>query len=318
MKKTICLILALLFLFSLSACKKEQTAEPEKTAAETSAETPTDTPDNAPIGATENTPSLTPTAIDDVIYDAQGVTITYLGWDDGEDAGFLFDTYEKYWMLIQNHTDKTILFQLCKTSANGYMADLELYLKDRESEADFEFLLEAGDSIHAGLFTYNIHADVAEMDGYSDLTFALRAVDPETEDPYFITDDITIRVDTAQQIYNEDGHLVYDKNNFKIVVKGPDPESDDHLIVYFYNGMDQDVYVETGESIINGQEELMFLQNEIAAGKHSLMCLRPSVDSELDTIHDVKMSFEVYELDYEQDSTPDEPMFVTDTFSLTF
>ena len=114
MKNIFAILMALCMIFGLVACGggTSDPIQPDEVIVDTSNDV---TPDD-----TVETPAITDPTIDQVLYDADGITIVCKGFVPGSEDGW-DDPKVKF--LITNDTDKNITVQVRDVSVNGFMID---------------------------------------------------------------------------------------------------------------------------------------------------------------------------------------------------
>ena len=110
-----------------------------------------------------------------VVYDQNGVKITYKGFEDSWDGGINVK------FLIENNTTKTILVQNRETSVNGFMVDANLSNE-----------ITAGKKVNASLSLWKSDLDDNRISSVDDLETVFIVMDNDTWDILFFTDTITI------------------------------------------------------------------------------------------------------------------------------
>jgi predicted small lipoprotein YifL len=114
MKKIFAILMALCMIFGLVACGggTSDPIQPDEVIVDTSTNDTVETPATDPV---VNDPT-----IDQVLYDADGITIVCKGFVPGSEDGW-DDPKVKF--LITNDTDKNITVQVRDVSVNGFMID---------------------------------------------------------------------------------------------------------------------------------------------------------------------------------------------------
>lgn len=113
MKKIFAILMALCMIFGLVACGgTSDSIQPDEVIVDTS--------DDVASNDTVETPAVKDPTIDQVLYDANGITIVCKGFVPGSEDGW-DDPKVKF--LITNDTDKNITVQVRDVSVNGFMID---------------------------------------------------------------------------------------------------------------------------------------------------------------------------------------------------
>lgn len=114
MKNIFAILMALCMIFGLVACGGG-TSDPIQLD-----EVIVDTSNDVTSDDTVETPAITDPTIDQVLYDADGITIVCKGFVPGSEDGW---DNPKVKFLITNDTDKNITVQVRDVSVNGFMID---------------------------------------------------------------------------------------------------------------------------------------------------------------------------------------------------
>lgn len=274
MKRTLCLILAIIMTAALVACGEPAPAPTEQTAAATAAPvTAPATPDTAPTVAPteENIRGMDLAAFirafdrkaqieEQVVYDADGVTLTAvrLRYDPILGAAIRIKA--------SNASSRSLLVQAETCAVNGYMM-----------ANDFSLSLAAGKTAEGELLIPYASLALAGADVIRSIEFSPVLMDPDSYkelrscDPVLM---LTTAVDADQPYqptYDEAGQKVYDDGNIRIVLKGIDRgrQISDYpaLIVYMFNGTDRAITVQVDSLLVNGYEMTAVMTATVMPGK---------------------------------------------------
>lgn len=308
MKRTLILILAAFMLMAAAGCSRsdemkppqsvetvtnaptQNDAEPTKAAEPDARET--EAPDEpveteAPDEPTE-APSGKVTVEEQVLVDEKDVKITLKTLDNSSWFG------PELKILIENNSDKNLLFSIENACVNGYMNNASLYASvSAGKKANEEISLSQTDIEACGITT------IACVEVCFDIS-------DEEYDDYLNTDLITIKTSADEgydYTFNDSGEVAYDEGGVKIVVKGL---ADNNLfgagvVFYIENNSDTDVLITSDNVSVNGFMVDDLLYCTVLAGRHavdtSTLMSSDIEENGIETIEEIEMIFQISEAD---------------------
>lgn len=223
-----------------------------------------------------------------ILYDAEGVTITAKSLEEGGIFG------PEIQLLIENNSEQDICVQIRNGSVNGYMVDYQM-------SAD----VPAGKKVNDGISLMQTDLDDAQIEEISALEFSFHIFDSESWDTLVDTEMIELITSESEyeQVYDDSGDVIYDENQVKIISKGL---SDDGLFgpeikLYIENNREEPITVQARDVSIDGFMVDPLLSEELMPGKKSLTEMT-FMDSELEengilSILSVESTFHIFNTD---------------------
>ena len=191
MKKIICIILAIVMACGLIGCGGNN-----------------DEIASAPNATSAPTPLTAETSIQEtVIVDNDILTITAKSFSI--DASIFGPSIK---LLIENHSDKTIVVQALNASVNGFMID-----------TTFSSTIDPGKKSYDNLTFNSTDLKDANITTLNDIEFVIYAFDNDTWDNVFTSDIINIQTSSINEIesnYNSDGDEIFNNDSVKIIYQG--------------------------------------------------------------------------------------------------
>lgn len=283
MKRILSLVIALLMLLSMAGCGGEADAnlkEPADVSVQEPADTkPEETERPAEVAITET-----------VLVDEAGVKITAKSFDADEVFGPALK------ILIENNSSVDLTVQTRNASVNGYMVETMLSADVvNGKKANDEIVFMASDLEACGIETV------------ADLEFAFHIFTTEDWEDYLDTAPIQLKTtaaETYEYTFDDSGHLAYEGNDVKIVVKGlsaADSIFGPSIVVYIENNGDRAVTVQARDVSVNGFMVEPIFSSDVMAGKHAVDTITfmstELEDNEITAIENVELSFTIF--DYE-------------------
>lgn len=240
-----------------------------------------------------NEPSDAPTGEatieETVVYDDNGLKITAKSLDmDG-----LFGPEIKF--LIENESGKALTVQSRNVSVNDYMVDTIMSADIADGKKANEDLTITSSSLKNSGIT-----QIADIE----LSFHIF----ESNDWLKSYDSDMIKISTSiageyEYSFNEEGTVLFDENNIKIVSKGVNEDAflGKEILLYIANNTDESITVQVRDVSINGCMMNAIFSCELNPGKHAVDGIT-FLDSELEensieTIENVELSFNVFNSD---------------------
>lgn len=228
------------------------------------------------------------TIAETILVDEDGITITAKSLEtDG-----LFGPQIK--LLIENNSGKDLCFQCRNTSINGYMIDgIMSTTVANEKKANASLTFSESD------------LELCEIKQIADVELNFYIFDANDWEKYLETDAIQIRTsiaDTFEYLYNENGHLVYEGNDLKIIIKGLLENTSifgPEVVVYIENNSDKDLIVQVRNVSINNFMVTSSFSSNVIKRKRIIDTIT-FFDSELEenditTIENIELYFKVFD-----------------------
>lgn len=296
MKKIICIILAIVMTCGFIGCggSGEIASSPNATMIATSEPT------------AEPTPLVPETAIEEqVIVDNDILTITAKSF--AIDASIFGPSIK---LLIENHSDKTIIVQSRDASVNGYMID-----------TTFSSTIDPGKKSYDNLVFDSTDLKNANITTLADIEFVIYAFDNDTWDNVFTSDVINIQTSSADGFeftYDDSGTEIFNNESVKIVYQGmrDDPFWGFDMMFYIENNGEKSIVVQVESASINGFMIDPIMSPTICANKRivdDLTILQSDLeDNEITTLETAEISFKVI------DGDTWNTLYTTEPFTIEF
>lgn len=276
MKKTISLLLALLFAVSAAACGGSGNGElvlPN---------TGADIPQNPTQAPTEIT--VEPT----VLLEQDGLKIQVKEFV----ADALFGPELK--ILIENDTDKDLTVQCRNSSVNGYMVETMISAE-----------VAAGKKANDAITFMEADLEASGIETIADMEFSFHIFTTEDWDTYLDSDLVQVKTSAAatySYTYDHPGTQVYNEHGVKLIAKGLNSEDSlfgPGLVMYIHNTGDKAVTVQARNTSVNGfMVETLFSQ-EVMPGKHAvseITFLEADLEeNDITQIQDLELSFHIFD-----------------------
>ena len=268
MKKIICIILIIVIACGLIGCGSGN----DKIA-------------SAPNATNAPTPLTTETSIQEtVIVDNNILTITAKSFS--ADASIFGPSIK---LLIENHSDKTIVVQALNASVNGFMID-----------TTFSSTIDPGKKSYDNLTFNSTDLKDANITTLNDIEFVIYAFDNDTWDSVFTSDIINIQTSSINEIesnYNSDGDEIFNNDSVKIIYQGmrDDPYWGIEFVFYIENNSDKNIIVQVNTISINGFMVDSIMSPTICANKkivEGLTVLQTDLENnEITELENMEISF---------------------------
>lgn len=292
MKRILSFILALLLMLSLAGCSSSGGTVQEPASVSTGGSDNVSTqpdepaPGDAAPGETAQSESDDAVISETVLVDEAGVKITAKELENN-----LFGAAIK--LLIENGSGKDLTFQSRNTSVNGYMIETMMSVDVVDGK-------KANDT----LTFLRSELDACGIGTIADMEFSFHIFTTSDWDTYLDTDSIQLKTSAADSYpytFDDSGHVVYDENGLKIVVKGLSEDTSifgPGIIVYLENTGNENITVQTRDVSINGFMVDTLFSCDVLIGKHavdSITFLSSALeDNEITEIKDVELSFHIF------------------------
>lgn len=212
---------------------------------------------------------------------------------------------------VENNTKKDICIQSKDVYVNGYAVSptMSMDISSRTKNTDM-------------MIFSAVEMEARGIETLTDLEFRLTIFEADSYDNILLSDPIHIQTDEAgdyEQIYDDEGEMIYEENEIKIIGKelltedrvyGPD------LVLYIENNSDTDISIQVWEASINGITLPASMFSDTAPGKKDLNSVSFN-DSDLeangiDDIESIEISFII------EDALNDTLIEETEPIKLTF
>lgn len=296
MKKIICIILAIIVVCGLIGCGggDEVASSPNATMIATSEPTAEPTPLNEETAIQET-----------VIIDNDILTITAKSF--AVDASIFGPSIK---LLIENHSDKTIIVQSRDASVNGYMID-----------TTFSSTIDPGKKSYDNLVFDSTDLKNANITTLADIEFIIYAFDYDSWDNLFTSDVISIQTSSADGFefkYDDSGTEIFNNDSVKIVYQGmrDDPFWGFDMMFYIENNGEKSIVVQVESASINGFMIDPIMSPTISANKRivdDLTILQSDLDdNEITTLENMEISFKII------DGDTWNTLYITEPFTIEF
>lgn len=270
MKKIICIILAIVMACGLIGCGGNN-----------------DEIASAPNATSAPTPLTAETSIQEtVIVDNDILTITAKSFS--ADASIFGPSIK---LLIENHSDKTIVVQALNASVNGFMID-----------TTFSSTIDPGKKSYDNLTFNSTDLKDANITTLNDIEFVIYAFDNDTWDSVFTSDIINIQTSSINEIesnYNSDGDEIFNNDSVKIIYQGmrDDPYWGIEFVFYIENNSDKNIIIQVNTISINGFMVDSIMSPTICANKkivEGLTVLQTDLENnEITELENMEISFKI-------------------------
>ena len=233
------LLLIFIMIISTACGSSEEIKQPANVNSDSSVTTTTEPDDSTSESIEEETVSNEITIAETVLYDANDVKVTAIGYEDG-------------WMgpevkvLIENNSSKNALITATSVSANGYMLPMASLYAD----------VAAGKKANESLILLSSEVDRSGITTLAELQFIIQLQDSETWDTIDTTELLTLTTSAApyEQPVDDSGDMLYDSDGIKIVCKGlkQDIVWDGTVVFYMENASGKDITVYAENVSVNG------------------------------------------------------------------
>lgn len=294
MKRIICIALCVMLSLLVCACDGESSstptqALPEETAQQLTESTvaPTESKDTLGLKNFISSFDTTPTVEEKLIYDSKYLTVTVKGISYTGVSG------PELQFSIENQYSRDVIVQSPYAIVNGYMITPEMNTK-----------VATGKTAQGSLTLPYFNLAISGIKTLKKVEFAFRIVEEENYNPITTTDLLTVETSAPQDeevACDESGQVAYDDNDIKIVFKGFTTDraysEGAELIVYMYNGTENNIAIRTDNVIVNGYDMTSAMNSTILPDKRAVDVVTIyKLDMEefgIDEIDSVKVSFAI-------------------------
>lgn len=194
-------------------------------------------------------------------------------------------------LLIENHSDKTIIVQALNASVNGFMID-----------TTFSATIDPGKKSYDNLTFNSSDLKNANITAFNDIEFIIYAFDNDTWDSIFTSDIINIQTSSINEIesnYNSDGDEIFNNDSVKIIYQGmrDDPYWGIEFVFYIENNSDKNIIIQVNTISINGFMVDSIMSPTICANKkivEGLTVLQTDLENnEITELENMEISFKI-------------------------
>lgn len=296
MKRIFLFVLTLTLLLTITSCDgskgdtndkqvKDKTNQEEETDNNQNANTNDDEDKNI-----DNDKNQDITIEEQVIFEGNDIKVTATGLTNDDFFG------PSVTVLIENNSSNNITVQSRYSSVNGVMIDSLL-------SADVVAGKKTNDTI-------SFSADSLEIAGITtikDIELSLHIIDAESWDTLIDTDIITINTSADSSIvqeYDNSGHLAYDSDGIKIVIKNLNSSSSlwgSDVHVYIENNTDENITVQARDVSLNGFMVDPIFSCDVLSGKRAFDTITfmesDLTDNNISDITDLELKFHIINLE---------------------
>lgn len=298
-RKLFGLTLALILVFSLSACGGSSTQKPITD----DESTQTSTADQSTTQESESTAETTAVTIENtVLLDQDGLIITAKELVDDSIWGMGVK------VLIENNTEENLGVQCNSLIVNNYMiTDL------------FSCSVAAGKKANDTIYLSSSGLEAAGITSISDIVISFHVYDSDTYDTLFDTDEIELKTSaygTVEQPVMDDGKELYNQDGIRIVGKYVDENSfwGAGVLLFIENNYGENITVQCDNMSINGFMVTPYFSCAVNNGRMALdditIMSSDLEENDITSVDDIELVFKIF--------NPDTYQTIVETDPITF
>jgi hypothetical protein len=298
-RKLFGLTLALILVFSLSACGGSSTQKPITD----DESTQTSTADQSTTQESESTAETTAVTIENtVLLDQDGLIITAKELVDDSIWGMGVK------VLIENNTEENLGVQCNSLIVNNYMiTDL------------FSCSVAAGKKANDTIYLSSSGLEAAGITTISDIVISFHVYDSDTYDTLFDTDEIELKTSaygTVEQPVMDDGKELYNQDGIRIVGKYVDENSfwGAGVLLFIENNYGENITVQCDNMSINGFMVTPYFSCAVNNGRMALdditIMSSDLEENDITSVDDIELVFKIF--------NPDTYQTIVETDPITF
>lgn len=298
-RKLFGLTLALILVFSLSACGGSSTQKPITD----DESTQTSTVDQSTTQESESTAETTAVTIENtVLLDQDGLIITAKELVDDSIWGMGVK------VLIENNTEENLGVQCNSLIVNNYMiTDL------------FSCSVAAGKKANDTIYLSSSGLEAAGITTISDIVISFHVYDSDTYDTLFDTDEIELKTSaygTVEQPVMDDGKELYNQDGIRIVGKYVDENSfwGAGVLLFIENNYGENITVQCDNMSINGFMVTPYFSCAVNNGRMALdditIMSSDLEENDITSVDDIELVFKIF--------NPDTYQTIVETDPITF
>lgn len=288
MKTPLSIVLALIIIFSLTACDGESGTVTQPVSVTTQSQQIED----VSVVTTQKTTNQSENQVtieETVLVDEVGVKITAKSLDPNAMFG------PEIKLLIENNSGKNLTFQCRYASINGYMIEpmMSVDVVDGKKANDSLTFMESD-------------LELCGIETIADIEFSLHIFTTDGWDDYLNTPQIQMKTSAAgtyNYIFDDLGDVAYEGHGAKIVIKGLAEDSSifgPSVIVYIDNTGDDDISVQVRDVSINGFMVEPIFSSDVISGKHIIDTITfmstELEENDISDVKDIELSFHVFDM----------------------
>lgn len=300
-RKLFGLTLALILVFSLSACGGSSTQKPITD----DESTQTSTADQSTTQESESTAETTAVTIENtVLLDQDGLIITAKELVDDSIWGMGVK------VLIENNTEENLGVQCNSLIVNNYMIT---YL--------FSCSVAAGKKANDTIYLSSSGLEAAGITTISDIVISFHVYDSDTYDTLFDTDEIELKTSaygTVEQPVMDDGKELYNQDGIRIVGKYVEENSfwGAGVLLFIENNYGENITVQCDNMSINGFMVTPYFSCAVNNGRMALdditIMSSDLEENDITSVDDIELVFKIFNPDTYQTIVETDPiMFST-------
>lgn len=298
-RKLFGLTLALILVFSLSACGGSSTQKPITD----DESTQTSTADQSTTQESESTAETTAVTIENtVLLDQDGLIITAKELVDDSIWGMGVK------VLIENNTEENLGVQCNSLIVNNYMiTDL------------FSCSVAAGKKANDTIYLSSSGLEATGITTISDIVISFHVYDSDTYDTLFDTDEIELKTSaygTVEQPVMDDGKELYNQDGIRIVGKYVDENSfwGAGVLLFIENNYGENITVQCDNMSINGFMVTPYFSCAVNNGRMALdditIMSSDLEENDITSVDDIELVFKIF--------NPDTYQTIVETDPITF
>lgn len=298
-RKLFGLTLALILVFSLSACGGSSTQKPITD----DESTQTSTVDQSTTQESESTAETTAVTIENtVLLDQDGLIITAKELVDDSIWGMGVK------VLIENNTEENLGVQCNSLIVNNYMiTDL------------FSCSVAAGKKANDTIYLSSSGLEAAGITTISDIVISFHVYDSDTYDTLYDTDEIELKTSaygTVEQPVMDDGKELYNQDGIRIVGKYVDENSfwGAGVLLFIENNYGENITVQCDNMSINGFMVTPYFSCAVNNGRMALdditIMSSDLEENDITSVDDIELVFKIF--------NPDTYQTIVETDPITF
>ncbi len=214
------------------------------------------------------------------LYNADGITVTAVGFDAGADLG------PEVTVRVVNESEAIVDVIAEDVAVNGYMLDPGLLY----------IVAGPGETVDDALMLYGTYLDARGIDTVAEISLNIAVKDDASYTDIGKGDRITL-VTSAGEDYaqeaDDSGDVIYDKDGIRVISRGliEDSSWDGYLVLYVENNTDMHIMISSSNVSVNGiPEEYTMFFADLYADTRTVggMYLMDIEDQEIRSIDDVE------------------------------
>lgn len=182
----------------------------------------------------------------------------------------------------ENTSGAPITFDLVESALNSWMWDASLCTYEDNEGDDNDMLNETGElsvgdgeTLAFGLdFSNGYYYEPCGIAGVGEISFVLRAFDPDSGDTLFITPTLDVETSLGSDypgLYVDTGSLAYEADGVRVVIAGVKNDfGSPSVVVYANNSSDKPVLITAEDCKVNGTAAEAWFSAQVSPGRQCL------------------------------------------------